>query len=268
MTNVVEIIIKATDQASKQLKSTESSLDGFAKSASAAAAGAVAIGVAYKKAFDLGREGAQIAQTNESFSLLLEKVGAAPDLLNQLSAASKDTISDMDLMSSTATLLAGASGDLATELANATPRLLEIAKAANKLNPALGTTTQMYNSIAVGVKRAQPLILDNLGLTIKVGEANEAMAASLGKTADELTATEKSQAILNATLEAGDTLINQVGGSTDSATDSFDQLETEVKNLVDTLKAKFSPVVVYYLIWAIIRSHGFLSQTRISAKLK
>ena len=245
--NVVEIIIKATDQASKQLKGTEDSLEEFGKAAVQVTAGLVAFGFAAKKAFDLGREGAQINQTADSFDLLLEKVDAAPNLLNQLSAAANDTISDMDLMSSTATLLAGASGDLATELANATPRLLEIAKAANKLNPSLGTTTQMYNSIAVGVKRAQPLILDNLGLTIKVGEANQTLATALGKTVDELTAAEKSQAILNATLEAGDTLINQVGGTTDSATDSFDQLTTTLKNVTDELKAaaavKFTPVV-------------------------
>ena len=77
----------------------------------------------------------------------------------------------MKLMSATSTLLAGTSGDLATALGNATPQLLEIAKAANKLNPSLGDTAFLYESIATGVKRASPMILDNLGLTIKIGNS-------------------------------------------------------------------------------------------------
>ncbi len=204
--------------------------------------GAVAVaGFAVKKIFDFGREGAVVEQTAESFDLLMRKVEAAPDLLDQLTSAAKGTISQMDLMSSTSTLLAGASGDVATALANATPQLLEIAKAANKLNPALGTTQFMYNSIATGVKRAQPLILDNLGLTIKVGAANEALAAKLGITVEMLTAEERTLAILNATLEAGDVMIEQVGGNTDSATDSFDQLTVEMKEMGNTIKKMLAP---------------------------
>ena len=139
------------------------------------------------------------------------------------------------------TLLAGASGELGTSLANATPRLMEIAKAANKLNPALGSTAFMYESIATGVKRAQPLILDNLGLTLKVGEANEAYAKSMGITVEQMTAQDKAMAILNATLEAGDTLIDQVGGTTEAATDSFDQLEVAMKESADIIKKNLAP---------------------------
>ena len=118
---------------------------------------------------------------------------------------------------------------------------MEIAKAANKLNPALGSTAFMYESIATGVKRAQPLILDNLGLTLKVGEANEAYAKSMGITVEQMTAQDKAMAILNATLEAGDTLIDQVGGTTEAATDSFDQLEVAMKESADIIKKNLAP---------------------------
>ena len=197
--------------------------------------------LAIQKAFEFGRKGALVTQTGESFEFLLEKIGAAPDLLGQLREASKGTITDLDLMSSTATLLAGAGDDLAVSLADATPKLMEIAKAANKLNPNLGTTAFMYQSIATGVKRAQPLILDNLGITIKVGEANEAFAKSIGKTVEELTAEEKAMAILAGTLEAGDNLIAQVGGNTDSATDSFDRATVAITEAGDAIKTKFAP---------------------------
>lgn len=205
------------------------------------AAAAVAFGATMKVAFDLGEEGAQIAQTGESFGMLLDKVGAAPDLLDQLKQASAGTIDDLSLMSSTSTLLAGAQGELATNLAGSTPRLLEIAAAASKLNPALGDTTFMYDSLALGIKRASPMILDNLGLTIKIGAANEDYARSIGKTVDQLTAEEQKIALLNATLDAGDVLIDQVGGSTEAATDSFARLTASIKNMTDEGKASLAP---------------------------
>ena len=227
---------KGLKDSKSNLKLAGNEMANIVKTAGFLAAGAAAAGVAMKAAFDLGREGAQITQTADSFDLLLQKVGAAPGLLDELRKASLGTVDDLTLMSSTATLLAGSSGDLATNLANATPQLLEIAKAAQKLNPSLGDTTFLYNSIATGVKRASPLILDNLGLMIKVGDANEKFAKAAGKAVSELTGEEQKQALLNATLAAGKVLIDQVGGSVDSATDSYDRFSVGVKGATDRLK--------------------------------
>ena len=261
MTTSVQIILQAVDQASKEIGKVSSSLEGIDDAAKKSSAGAsanlkslaivaggtaaafAAVAAASKAAFDFGKQGAVIQQTQESFANLLEQVGAAPDTLEKLRESSRGTVDDMTLMSSTATLLAGTSGDLALSLADATPRLLEIAKAAQKVNPTLGDTSFLYQSIATGIKRAQPDILDNLGLTIKVGEANEKYARQLGKSVEALTANEKQQALLNATLEAGGILIEQAGGDADSATDSFSQLETTIKNLADAYKEKFVPVM-------------------------
>lgn len=238
----------AEDQVSKTIEQVDSKFgdlkQGFSNMAQTLAKGGAAIaavGVTMREAFELGEEGAQILQTAESFDFLLAKVGAAPDLLDQLRAASQGTISDMELMSSTSLLLAGAQGELATNLANATPQLLEIAKAANKLNPALGDTTFLYDSLSRGIKRASPLILDNLGLTVSLGDANERYAESIGKTVDELTEEEKKIALLNSVLEQGDVLINQVGGSVDSQTDAFQRLKASTTNLTDELKTRLVP---------------------------
>lgn len=215
-------------------------VDNLVKVMGTVAAAAMVMGPALKKAFEVGEQGAAVRQTSDSFDLLLEKVGAAPDLLEQLRIASLGTVDDLTLMSATSTLLAGTQGDLATSLANATPELLEIAKAAQKLNPSLGDTTFLYESLATGIKRASPLILDNLGLTIKVGEANEKYAASLGKTVEELTAEEQKMALLNAVLESGQVMIDQVDGSTASATDSFASLRANTDNLTNSMKAYLS----------------------------
>ena len=165
---VIEGVDKASGPLSKVNKSVNemgnasetsgSNLKALGATALKVTAGLAALGLAAKKAFDLGKEGAAIKQTGQSFEFLIQKVGASANLLDQLRSAAKGTISDMDLMSSTATLLAGTQGALAQELASSTPILLEIAKAAQKLNPALGDTTFLYDSLALGVKRASPMI--------------------------------------------------------------------------------------------------------------
>lgn len=174
-----------------------------------------------RRGFEFAELGAISLQTKSSFDGLLQSVGAAPDLLARLRTASRGTISDMNLMASTSTLLAGAQGELASRLANATPKLMEIAKAASALNPTLGDTTFLYQSLATGIKRASPLILDNLGLTIKIGEANERYAETLGKSVDKLTAEEQKIALLNETVRAGNVLITQAGDNVNSLPDDY-----------------------------------------------
>ena len=201
------------------------------------------MGQVFTETFRIGEEGGAIIQTQKSFDGLIDKLGLSKDLLQQLNSAAAGTIDKNKLMSSTMTLLAGTSQELGQQLGNATPELLEIAKAANKLNPSLGDTAFLYDSIATGVKRASPLILDNLGLTIKIGEANQAYADKLGKTVQQLTASEQKTALLNATLAAGKTLIEQAGGASGSATDFIQRMNAALTNAGNSIKAFFAPAI-------------------------
>lgn len=200
-----------------------------------------AAGIAFKKAMDFGEQGAAIAQTEMSFNSMIKTIGADVEILNKLKEASGGTLSDLTLMSATTTLLAGTSKELGVELANNAPQIMEIAKAANKLNPTMGTTEYMYESLMKGIKRGSPMIIDNTGLIIKIGEANEAYAASIGKTVEQLTAEEKKVALMTEVMRAGNNLIEQVGGNTDSMTDSFARLDTATTNLANSMKKKLAP---------------------------
>ena len=242
----LEILIRTKKQgegvaaAGKEIDGFGKKLNGTLDTLNKSAVAAAAAGATFKKAFELGQEGAGLNQLTESFELMNEQVFHTPGLLEDMSAAARGTIKETDLMKGLLTLTAGASTEMAQAFAGAAPKLLEIAKASNKLNPALGDTSFLYDSIATGVKRASPLILDNLGIVVKIGDANEKYAASLGKTVDQLTAEEKQMALLNATLTAGDQLINQVGGSVDSQTDSWARLEVQVGSFTDKLKMGFA----------------------------
>lgn len=226
----------SADESTGKLDSFNSKLQSIA-GISAGTAGAVAV---FKKAFEFSEEGANLAQLEQSFASVNERIFRMPTLLEDMKRASRGTISEADLMAATLKLTAGASDELAAKLAQASPQLLEIAKAANKVNPTLGDTAFLYDSITTGIKRASPLILDNLGIVIKVGEANEKYAAALGKSVTELTAEEKAMALLNGTLEAGQNLINQAGGDVDSYADSWAQLRVQIKETGDEAKQTFA----------------------------
>lgn len=244
----VRVRVIGEDEASRELSKVDKSLSGFKDSFTElksqldlAREGLDLFIGTFEKAFELGRQGAVFQQTTESFDGLLQKVGAAPDLLDQLRTASRGTVDDLTLMSSSLTLAAGAGDDFAKDLLNATPRLLEIAKASNKLNPTLGDTAFLFESIALGIKRGSPLILDNLGITVKLEEAYTEYAKTLGKAATELTSTEQKQALLNKVMAAGDTLIQQAGGSAAAATDDFDRLTASMENIGNEIKASLVP---------------------------
>jgi hypothetical protein len=191
-----------------------------------AVAGAVlGAAMAFKTLYPVLEEGANIAQLDASFDHLITTMTDYPDVLKDMKEASQFTVSTMAAQEGIMTLVAGSSRMMTKELTDAAPKLLEISKAANKLNPMLGDTNFMFTSLAKGVKRAEPRLIDNLGLKLRVSDANRDLAEQLGKSVMELTAEEKQLAILNETLKAGDKLIAQVGGSVEGLSDSFQRVQ-------------------------------------------
>lgn len=192
--------------------------------------------------YDFGLLGAQAVQVARSFETMTRSVGATPALLAELRAAARGTITDLDLMRTAQTALIGLTGQFGNEMSQALPRLLAIARAANIANPALGDTAFLFQSLVIGLKRLSPRLIDNTGLQLRMGEAYRRLAEQLGKSTEELSSEEQQLALLNATLEAGDRLIDQLGGSTESATDVFMQFKTAAQNVWNELAEGFLPV--------------------------
>ncbi len=236
-------VSREADKTKKGLGGVSGGMKGLTTTLGIAAAAVATFGVAWTKAMELGKAGAQVTQTGQSFEGLIQRMGGTGETLAELRRESKGTVDDLKLMSSTTALLSGTSGQLSKALLNATPELMEMAKAANKLNPTLGDTTYMYESLALGIKRGSPMILDNLGITVSIEQANRKYADSLGVSVDALTKEQQQMALLNAVLEKGGILVSQAGGNTDSATDSFARFDAASKNLADELKAGLAPAL-------------------------
>ncbi len=184
-------------------------------------------------AIEAAKLASELKQISRAFENMAYAVGQdADDIMASLKEMSAGTISELDLMrsASKASLLGLPIEDL--------DDLMKIARASSTATGA--SVEKMFDDIVTGIARGSPLILDNLGLTIKSSEAYKKYAKAIGKTVEELTAQESMMAIHNATLEAGADILEKVG---DAATDLTDlerwqqmtaasaDLKTELGNL-------------------------------------
>ena len=210
-------------------------LAAVASGAVAAAGAVVGLGAAM---FKLAVDAAPLEGIGRAFETMAGKAGLA---LSDLRSAASGTISDFDLMRSANVALAGAGDDLGQAFGRDMPRLLEVARAAAR---ATGEDAGfLFESLVTGIKRVSPMLIDNTGLQLKLGEANQALADSLGITVDELTGEQQQIALLNATLEAGQAMVDDFGGGQLTAAERMAQFKAQVQNTKDQIGVALLPAL-------------------------
>lgn len=207
----------------------------------AAAAGIAAVTGAVVAFIALGNRGSSLTGLADSFDHLTASVQLnSQTLLKDLRTASAGTISDFDLIRGANKALVGQVGVFGKAFGESLPRLLEIARASAR---ATGEDINyLYDSIVTGVKRGSPKILDNLGIIINATEANDQYAKSIGVSADSLTEEQKKVAYLNATLEAGQTIIDANAGAHETAAIKIARAQATITNILDGLAVAVQPV--------------------------
>lgn len=211
-----------------------SAIPGFSlMSAGLATAGVVAV----RTAWQLAETGAQVKQLSDSFNVLAQQAGeSSTALLNSLKAASGGTIAESSLMlSANRAMMLGLGAD-----AEKLGQLMEVARFRGR---AMGLTTeQAFSDIVTGIGRMSPLILDNLGIVMDADKAYVAYAKSIGTTAEKLTDAQKKQVLLNQVIQTGQQQIQDAGGITDNAADSFQRLSASWQDLKDTYGMTLAPI--------------------------
>ncbi len=193
----------------------------------------------------LGQQALQMAEAagsletlRASFANLAQDAGTtAQALLGSMRSAAQGMISDSELMqaANNAFLLIGR--DVGTKF----PEWIQIAQAAAK---ATGQSVSfMLDSIVTGIGRGSPRIIDNIGLILKLDDANQAYARSLGKTVEELTTAERSQALMNAVSEAGARMIERVGDAGQNLSQRLGTLRARFQNLKDAAQSALAPAL-------------------------
>ena len=238
-----------TEILAENIKSIGPSLKALAKFAAPVVAplAAVAVGVgAVIATIALGVRGAAFEGIIDAFDSLAMAAGRTGDaLINELQVAAAGMIPDLELMKKTNLALAGSTGKLRDEFIGALPKLLEIARAqAAATGQAVDS---LFGSLVTGIKRSSPMLIDNTGLVISIGEANEKYAEAIGVTVTELTKQEQQLALLNATIEAGNVSLEQMGGLTLTAADKMAQLSTIVTNSLDMIALGVQPLFNLFL---------------------
>lgn len=213
----------------------------FEKGSASVKAGVVSIGQAMGvlttavsvavSAFNFSKEGAELQRLADAGAEVARQYGGNMDLIIQkVKEASLGTVSEMDIIAaSNRAMLLGLSAD-ADQLAN----LMEVAALRGR---AMGVdTTKAFNDIVTGVGRASPLILDNLGIVVNAKETYAKYAESIGKSAEQLTKAEKTQALMNAVLDEGNKMLKEAGGLALDNAGKVEKLEASWKNFTDNRK--------------------------------
>lgn len=204
--------------------------------------GAVAFGALSAASAKLIKNSADSLQIEESYRRMTEQAGiSADELLKQLQRTSAGTVSATDLMlASNRAMALGVGEDMET-----VTQLMEIARLKGR---SLGlTTTQAFNDIVTGIGRGSPLILDNLGITIKLGEAQQMYADKLGVTVAELTDAQKKQSLLNAVMTEGNKEVAEAGELQVSAAEKLQTAKAQFADAADTIGRTLIPAATKLL---------------------
>jgi hypothetical protein len=240
-TSRIDFLLAARDNASATLRSVSNEMKGLDNAAGMLAGGlsAIAVGAglqgltALAQTLDeLGRRGAILTQIGSVFEDFAGNVGQQSDaMLQAMKTAAQGTISEFDL-------ILNANRALQFEVAKTPAQLAQLIELSTALGRAQGISDQdALGYITLGVARRSKLILDNLGLMIDMDQAEADYAATLGKTASQLTNAEKNAAILAEAYRQGATAIEANRDAADSAATQYERLDANVRNLLDSFGA-------------------------------
>lgn len=248
--NAIEIIISATDKASAVLSKSANSLkwmadkmSDFAKNNEFALMRIKQTGVDTLKTlgtyiWDFTDKASKTKEASEAMDRLAKNMNiSSKDILSGLQTASKGTVSNYDLiLSANKAMSLGVAKNT-----NDFTTLMEIARVKAK-NMGI-TTTQAYNDIVTGLGRGSAMILDNLGITINAAQANEEYAKSIGKTVNQLTDSEKKQALINKVVAEGRKELEAAGDVMLTDAERRQKLAAQIENMKDRIWSALLPTV-------------------------
>ena len=118
-------------------------------------------------------------------------------------------------------------------------QLEDLAKGARKASTALGRDFQdAFDRLIRGASKAEPELLDELGITLRLEEATQRYADAIGKNRKELNEYERSQAVLIETQRQ----LNRNFGDVDAISNPFIVLSKTFEDLVKTVSGAVLPV--------------------------
>ncbi len=167
----------------------------------------------------LGGEAASLQGVQAAF----ENLGGS---LETMQEATQGLVSSKQLMQSFNRAAMLVSRDFAQELPEAMGYLQQVAMATGD------SMDYLLNSIVIGVGRLSPLILDNLGISIKLSDAYEEWSAKTGIATKEMSKSQQQVAVMDATMAA----LRRNFGDTSAATSTAAMEAMRFRTRMEELK--------------------------------
>lgn len=180
----------------------------------------------------------EISNAEVSFRSIVRTLGSDPKkALEGFRDSLKGTASDLEIARQVATAAI-------FDIADSAIDLQKIFDTARRLGRATGRSTgEAIRDISLGIGRQSRLILDNIGLIVRVQRANEVYADSVGKTVEQLTDLEKKFAFQKAALDAADVAVDRLGKDYDTFNDILLQFTSNISNAGAAAAKSITPVL-------------------------
>ena len=124
-----------------------------------------------------------------------------------------------------------------------TGQLQALATAAKDVSLALGRPLEdSFNRLIRGVTKAEPELLDELGIVLRLDPALRAYATAVNKTVAQLTPFERTQAVTNEVLTQAQSKFGLVAQELDDSAFAFNQFKVAFMDLFDRLKESIGTV--------------------------
>ena len=242
LSNSTDKLNKSTGQSRRNMQGTANATSNSTKAFSKMSQGmdsglvpayaALASNVfAITAAFGALQRAAQFEQLTKGLETLGTASGTALKTISaNLQEATGHALSLEEAMRATALATSAGFG------ADTLERLGDVAKNASI---ALGRdTVDSLQRLTRGAIKLEPELLDELGIMVRLDDATAEFAATLGKTANELTLAEKRQAFMNKVLEQGEKKFGALSDAVDASpydklAATFSELATTVLNILN-----------------------------------
>ena len=219
---------QATSNSTKEFSKMSQGMGGLVGAYATVAASVFALSAAFQF---MQRVGDMSALTSGQ-EMMASRTGVSMKLLST------------DLQRATAGMVAFKDAAQAAAIGNAagltSDQLQRLGTVAKNAGTILGRdVTDSFNRLTRGAIKAEPELLDELGIIVRIKDASEEYAKTIGKNAKDLTTFEKSQAVVNAVLAQGETKFDDVGDSVNKVT----QLGAKFQDMLKDLGQTIAPVV-------------------------
>lgn len=242
MANTLEIIIKATDKASKEIGSVSKGVKGlgdvvgvaFKGLAIGAGLAVTAIGAVGGALTKLAVDALPLQGISDAFEGI---TGAHEEMLAELRKGSLGMVTDRELMRNYNQAAQLVSKTFADQLPDAMKYLAKVSAATGQ------DMGFMLDSLTKGVGRMSPMILDNLGIQVSLADATAEAAEMFGVEADALTKTQLQAGMMNVVmraLEKNTAAMPEIAGT---AAQRWAALGVTFKNVKDQIGLAFIPIL-------------------------